>query len=172
MIFGRSHDDADAGPHVTSETPSTMFPDGLRAINVGLGMFAEPLPGHGAAVVDLEWRPPADGDRDLGMLLARLEDDVDDPIGSRVAAANAAAVERLLAAQPMLIVKPADGEFYHKGDPVRKGAGGVQGGLSPFAMSMGGLTPLGMGGGLTPYIGEYTPITADGSPIKPDYFAN
>ena len=75
-------------------------------------------------------------------------------------------------AQPMLIVKPADGEFYHKGDPVRKGAGGVQGGLSPFAMSMGGLTPLGMGGGLTPYIGEYTPITADGSPIKPDYFAN
>ena len=75
-------------------------------------------------------------------------------------------------AQPMLIVKPADGKIHHLGDPVRKGAVGLQGGLSPFTMSMGGLAPLGMGGGLTPYIGEYTPITAGGSPIKPDYFAN
>ncbi len=39
----------------------------------------------------------------MGLLLARLEDDPDDPIGSRVAAANAKAVERILAAKPMLV---------------------------------------------------------------------
>jgi len=111
---------------VSGESPSTLFPDGLRAVNVGLAMFAEPLAGHGAAVVDLEWRPPADGDRDLGLLLARLEDDPDDPIGRRVAAANAVAVERLLAAQPMLIdVRPArealglgDRQLLHSGPPI------------------------------------------------------
>ena len=111
---------------MSGESPSTLFPDGLRAVNVGLAMFAEPLAGHGAAVIDLEWRPPADGDRDLGLLLARLEDDPDDPIGRRVAAANAVAVERLLAAQPMLIdVRPArealglgDRQLLHSGPPI------------------------------------------------------
>ncbi len=39
----------------------------------------------------------------MGLLLARLEDDADDPIGSRVASANAQAVERILAAKPMLV---------------------------------------------------------------------
>src|SRR5712692_7084448 len=45
--------------------------------------------------------PP--GDRDLGLLVARLEDDPDDPIGARVAAANSQAVERILGARPMLV---------------------------------------------------------------------
>jgi hypothetical protein len=115
---------------VSATTASTLFPDGIRAVNVGPGMFAEPLPSHGAAVVQLEWRPPADGDRDLGLILARLADDPDDAVGRTVAAANAEAVERLLAAQPMLVdVRPArdalglgDHHLLHSGPPIEWGA--------------------------------------------------
>ena len=107
-------------------TPSILFPDGVRAVNVGLEMFAQPLTASGATVAKLDWRPPAEGDRALGLLLARLEDDPDDPIGRRVAAANATAVERLLAAQPMLVdVQPArdalglgDRQLLHAGPPI------------------------------------------------------
>ena len=80
----------------------------LTIVNVGLADFAGPPAAHGASVVHVDWRPPAAGDRELGLLLARMEDDEGDPIGSRVAQANAAAMARLLAARPMLIdVRPA-----------------------------------------------------------------
>ena len=103
-----------------------LFPDGVRAVNVGLDMFAQPLAANGASVARLDWRPPAEGDRDVGLLLARLEDDPDDPIGRRIAAANATAVDRLLAAQPMLVdVQPArvalglgDRHILHAGPPI------------------------------------------------------
>lgn len=105
---------------------SVMFADGVRAVNVGLEMFAEAPAALGATVVGLDWRPPADGDRDLGLILARLEDDPDDAVGRRVAAANATAVERLLAAQPVLVdVAPArdalglgDRRILHSGPPI------------------------------------------------------
>ncbi len=117
-----------------------LFPDGVRAVNVGLEMFAGPLATHGATVAALEWRPPADGDRDLGLLLARLEDDPDDPIGRTIADANATAVERLLAAQPMLVdVQPArsalglvDRQILHSGPPIawERMCGPVQGAIT------------------------------------------
>ena len=105
---------------------SVLFPEGVRAVNVGLDMFAQPLAANGASVSRLDWRPPAEGDRDVGLLLARLEDDPDDPIGRRIATANATAVERLLAAQPMLVdVQPArvalglgDRHILHAGPPI------------------------------------------------------
>ena len=111
---------------MTGVGTSTLFPEGVRAVNVGLEMFAQPLVDHGATVATLEWRPPAEGDRDLGLLLARLEDDPDDPIGRLIAAANATAVERILAAQPMLVdVQPArealglgDHQILHSGPPI------------------------------------------------------
>jgi hypothetical protein len=85
-----------------------IFPGGIRALNVGVAEFALSPRAHGATVVDLDWRPPAGGDRALGLLLARLDDDPDDAIGARVAAANTRAVERLLAARPVLLdVRPA-----------------------------------------------------------------
>jgi len=83
--------------------PAPLFPGGVRALNVGVSEFALSPRAHGASVLELDWRPPAGGDRELGLLLARLEDDPDDPIGSRVAAANAQAIERILAARPMLV---------------------------------------------------------------------
>ncbi len=86
-----------------------LVADGVRAINVGLAGFADPIRAAGAPVVALDWRPPAAGDRELGLLLARLEDDPGDPVGGRIAEANRQAVERILAAQPTLVdVRPAD----------------------------------------------------------------
>jgi hypothetical protein len=85
-----------------------LFPGGIRALNVGLAELAVAPRAGGASVLELDWRPPAGGDRELGLLLARLEDDPDDPVGARVRTANATAVERLLAARPMLLdVRPA-----------------------------------------------------------------
>ena len=85
-----------------------LFPGGVRALNVGVAEFARSPRAHGASIVELDWRPPAGGDRDLGLLLARLEDDPDDAIGARIASANKEAIERILSARPMLVdVKPA-----------------------------------------------------------------
>jgi hypothetical protein len=107
-------------------TDQAFFPEGLQAINVGPDMFATPLQATGVPVVALDWRPPADGDRDLGLLVARLEDDAHDPVGRLVAGANATAVDRLLAAQPMLVdIQPAaqalglaSYQLLHSGPPI------------------------------------------------------
>jgi hypothetical protein len=108
-------------------TPAGLLTDGVRAINIGLAGFADPIRAAGAPVVALDWRPPAAGDHELGLLLAWLEDDPTDPIGGAIAAANARAVERILAAQPALIdVRPAgeaiDGfggrMLLHSGPPI------------------------------------------------------
>jgi len=81
---------------------------GGGVINIGLEGFAAPLRAFGADVLHLDWRPPAAGDRDLGLLLAKMEDDPDDQLSARVAAANATALARLLGARPMLVdVQPA-----------------------------------------------------------------
>src|SRR5436190_23228929 len=83
--------------------PAGPLSDGVRAINVGLAGFADPIRAAGAPVVALDWRPPAAGDRELGLLLAALEDDPRDAVGGTIATANARAVERILAAQPTLV---------------------------------------------------------------------
>jgi hypothetical protein len=85
-----------------------LLAGGLQAFNVGLAQFAEAPRAHGATVLQLDWRPPAGGDRELGLLVARLEDDPDDPVGARVREANATAIGRLLGARPVLVdVRPA-----------------------------------------------------------------
>ena len=63
-------------------------------VNVGVESFAGPPAAHGAEVVSLDWRPPAGGDDAVGLRLARL---VADP---RIEAANAEALERMLAVRP------------------------------------------------------------------------
>jgi hypothetical protein len=120
-------------------TAPDLLTAGVRAINVGLAGFADPIRAHDAPVVSLDWRPPAAGDRDLGMLVARLADDTEEPVGATVAAANARAVERLLGARPALVdVRPArdaipalaDGRMLlHSGPPIEweRMCGPVQG---------------------------------------------
>ena len=123
---------------MASAASNGLLESGVRAINVGLAGFADPIRNAGAPVVHLDWRPPAAGDRELGLLLAWLEDDASDPVGSAIAAANATAVERMLGAQPMLVdVRPAreaiDGfggrMLLHSGPPIEWPAmcGPVQG---------------------------------------------
>ena len=69
----------------------------LRVVNVGLASFAEPIAAAGAAVTTLDWRPPAAGEAESVLRLARLYRD------ERIEAANAIAIERVLAVQPMLV---------------------------------------------------------------------
>ncbi len=104
-----------------------MLPGGVQALNIGLAGFAEPIAAAGATALNLDWRPPAGADRELGLLLARLEDDPDDAIGSVVATANRTALERLLGAAPFLVdVQPAgtaipglaDRMLLHSGPPI------------------------------------------------------
>jgi hypothetical protein len=82
---------------------STLFPGGIRALNVGLPEFAEPVRAHGASCLQVGWRPPAEADRELGLLLARLEDDAADEAGALIARANAQAVQRILEGRAVLL---------------------------------------------------------------------
>ena len=47
--------------------------EALRVVNVGLDVFAVDLVAAGAAVVHVDWRPPA-GAAAVAALLARLDD--------------------------------------------------------------------------------------------------
>ena len=47
--------------------------EALRVVNVGLEVFALELEAAGAAVVHVDWRPPAGGAA-VAALLARLDD--------------------------------------------------------------------------------------------------
>lgn len=87
---------------------SALFRGGVRAVNVGLVGFAGTIRAHHAPCLQVQWQPPADGDRALGLLVARLEDDPDDPVGARIAHANADAAGRIVEGRPALLdVRPA-----------------------------------------------------------------
>jgi hypothetical protein len=73
---------------------SALFAGALSVLNVGIAGFADAIRQRGGAATQLDWAPPAAGDRAAGEALARL---VNEP---KIEAANAQAVERYLAAQP------------------------------------------------------------------------
>lgn len=124
-------------PTTVDRAASGLLAEGVRAINIGLAGFADPVAAAGAPVVHLDWRPPAGGDAALGLLLARLEDDPQDAIGNRIARGNEQALERLLGARPRLHdVRPArdalaleERTLLHSGPPIawERMAGPVQG---------------------------------------------
>ncbi len=74
-----------------------LFEGDLQVINVGLFSFADSIQQTGGKSLQLDWRPPAAGERETGMSLAAL---VNDPT---VEAANRTAYERFLSAQPVLM---------------------------------------------------------------------
>jgi len=82
-----------------------LLNDDLAVVNVGVGAFAESVLGQGKPVVQLDWRPPGDGDAALSWQLAQLLGDKADPEspGARVDRANEKATSRMLAAQPRLV---------------------------------------------------------------------
>jgi len=56
-----------------SEAAAALLARAPRVVNVGLAIFAESLRAQQVPVIDLDWRPPAGGDRAMLDLLARLE---------------------------------------------------------------------------------------------------
>jgi hypothetical protein len=84
-------------------------PDVLRevaAVNLGLASFGDAVRDQGAAVAQVDWRPPADGDPEAIAALTRLWG----AHGDRVAAANATAVQRIEAAAPRAITVARAGD--------------------------------------------------------------
>jgi hypothetical protein len=67
----------------------------VRVLNIGLAGFARELGANGEAVVQVDWTPPAGGRPELLAALSELD-------SSLVEAANGAALEQILAADPVL----------------------------------------------------------------------
>jgi uncharacterized protein DUF1116 len=113
---------------------STLFDRDLRVINVGIASFADAIRQGGAHATQLEWSPPAQGDRAAGAALAAL---VNHP---RVEAANAKAFGAYSAAMPMLegigtarkcIPRMTGRMLLHAGPPIawRRMCGPMQGAI-------------------------------------------
>lgn len=107
----------------------------LGVVNVGLAQFAETIVAAGGRATQLEWSPPALGDRDIGMALARLVRH------ETIEQANARAFGAFLAAAPVLRGVAAAGEILpkmgermilHAGPPVawRDMCGPMQGAIA------------------------------------------
>lgn len=76
---------------------STLFREGQRIINVGLQSFADSIAQAGGKPLQLDWTPPAGGNRAAGWCLAQL---INRP---EVEQANETAYAAFLGAQPVLI---------------------------------------------------------------------
>jgi Protein of unknown function (DUF1116) len=99
-------------------------------VTAGVGLLAEALAAQGAAYEPVDWQPPMEGTEEaLAVVMA----------DRRRAAANAAAMERMLGATPHLAdVRPAaealgmlPGTFYHAGPPLawERASGPMRGAL-------------------------------------------
>ncbi|HUS17734.1 MAG TPA: DUF1116 domain-containing protein, partial [Chloroflexia bacterium] len=145
---------------------AALLHDGPRVVNIGVRTFAETLAAAGAPHVHVAWQPPAQGDPHLGALLAALgDDDTPGSPGARVQAANAEALRRILAADPVWEdVRPAreiwpemdDRLLFHSGPPItwERMCGPMQGAvigailLEGWAPDEGAARQLAGGGGV------------------------
>jgi len=75
----------------------TLFKDSLKVINLGLTGFGDNVVAAGGQCLALEWRPPAQGDREAAWALAEVSN------RTAVEQANAIAFARFLEAHPVLI---------------------------------------------------------------------
>lgn len=81
---------------------TTLLDGAPHIVAVGVDGFTAPAAAAGATVRQVDWRPPAGGDSLLGAKLSRLT------AHALVTAANARALEAILAVQPLLVdVTPA-----------------------------------------------------------------
>lgn len=96
---------------------------GVGVVNLGLEGFAASVRAQGAPAAQVDWRPPADGDREVVDALTRLWGER----GEATAAANAEAVRRMEAVRPRAVtVRPArevlpvleDRALIHSGPPI------------------------------------------------------
>lgn len=75
-----------------------QFPSKIKVVNAGLPKFAQDLLSAGVDVVNLDWKPPAGGVKEVLGLLEQLI-----PFGEQVRLANEQALNRILESDPVLI---------------------------------------------------------------------
>src|SRR5262245_53022863 len=108
---------------IPQPTPS-LFQSDLRVIRAGVGGFAEALRRQSVAVVELDWRPPADGQLELVGILTAIYGDP--ALTERIDAANREALRRIVESNPQIVdVAPAreaiglpDRMVLHAGPPI------------------------------------------------------
>src|SRR5262245_42842391 len=84
----------------------TLFQTDLRVVSAGVGGFAEALRRQAVAVIELDWRPPADGDPDLVAILKAVAGDAE--LTQRIEAANRETLRRIVESNPQIVdVAPA-----------------------------------------------------------------
>jgi hypothetical protein len=90
---------------MTHNRNALLADEPLVVVNLGVDEFVASVRDAGGEATTLDWRPAGDGDPRLAWTLAQLASDAQDPesVGSRIDRANALAVERIVAAQPMLV---------------------------------------------------------------------
>jgi hypothetical protein len=101
---------------------AALFGEKLRVLNVGIAAFADSIAATGGEAVQVDWRPPGQGDPTVGRALAALVN------REEVEAANAVAFKRYLDAQPVLegvgtardhIPALKDRTLLHAGPPIQ-----------------------------------------------------
>jgi hypothetical protein len=155
-----------------------------RVVNIGLSGFAADFAAQGTPVVQVDWRPPAQGKKHLADILSSLGAHEE-----AIAKANAEALRRMLAANPVLIdVKPAgeviqglgDKVLLHSGPPVtwERMCGPMQGAVAGaivfegWAQDLESATKLAASGGVAFHpnhhfdaVGPMTGITTRSMPV-------
>ncbi|MCI0712769.1 MAG: DUF1116 domain-containing protein [Chloroflexi bacterium] len=79
----------------------TLFASDLRVIAVGVPQFTDALRQQSAAVVHLNWQPPADGDPELVEILKRIYSD--SRLMTQIDAANQETIARIQSSAPEII---------------------------------------------------------------------
>jgi hypothetical protein len=93
-------------PASPGERIAALLAGEVRVVNVGLAGFARDLQAFGAQVAQVDWTPPARGEPELLSCLLRLSERE-----GRIEKANRAALERMLAAEPVLAEVRRAGEL-------------------------------------------------------------
>ncbi len=75
-----------------------LFKEDLKVINIGLESFAENLKDEGYDAVQVDWRPPAGGDKEMAALLDEIE-----KLSDKIEKANQEAVERIQKSEPVVV---------------------------------------------------------------------
>jgi len=107
----------------TRAAPS-LFQTSLSVISAGLGGFAEALRRQSIPVIELDWRPPADGSVELTGILRSLYGDPE--LAHRIEVANKEVLRRIIESNPQIVdVAPAreamglpDHTVLHSGPPI------------------------------------------------------
>jgi len=77
------------------------FHDDLKVINIGLEGFAQDIKQQGVKVVEVDWRPPADGQENLIEILKNINYNQD--LVERINSANKMVIERIQNSNPQVI---------------------------------------------------------------------